>query len=185
MRIVDLLNAVAETLRTSEKFDNVRVQLDPYDLEDVVKESFQPPTARVLFSLAKPIHRAPGSVDLECAVTVAIITARTGRADPNFASADIAALDLALQTSQLINDDPYFGLTGLTAAVLDGFKVAVSEKANDKGLAITIVMFKTTLLEVIAERFTVGEAVGTRLPGPDVEFPPSFDDILGSTDHGF
>lgn len=165
-RVQILLDAVAAMLSAAvtsdcKIFADVRVQLDPYDLEDVTRESFRSPAARVLFTVGKPIPKATGGLDLECTVSIAIISSRSGRADPTVASADAKALDLALMVSQLIADDPYFGLGRMTAAQIEGFKVAVSEKANERGLAITLVMFKATLLDVVIERPIIAAAAET------------------------
>jgi len=176
MRVTELLDAIAAALRNSKLFADVRVHLDPYDLEDITVESFKPPAARVLFTVGKPIHRANGSMDLDCTVSLAIITKRAGRPDPAFASADVTALNLTLATCQIVQNDPYFGLGKLTAAQVDGFKVAVSEKANEKGLAITVIIFHSTLLTVVEERDEIGAEIGTK-PGPTVVLE-GFDDGL-------
>lgn len=185
MRLTEFLDAVATALRNSNLFVDVRVHLDPYDLGDVTVESFKAPAARVLFTVGKPAHRANGSMDLDCTVSIAVITKRTGRADPAFASADVAALNLTLAACQVVQDNPYFGLGKLTAAQVEGIKVAVSEKANEKGLAITVILFRSTLLEVVIEREAIGQLIGTRLPGPAVELPPSLSEIAEFEDDGF
>jgi hypothetical protein len=166
-RIMALLEAVAGMLRAAKLpdhrplFSDVRVQLDPYDLDDVTRESFRAPASRVLFTTAKPVPRAIGTMDLECLVTIAVITKREGRPNSEVATADASALDYALVVAQLVADDPYFGLGKLTAVQVEGLKVAVSEKANEKGLAITLVLFRTTLLEVVLERNLVAQAAET------------------------
>lgn len=166
-RIITLLEAVAACLREAKGADNravftdVRIQLDPYDLEDVTKESFRAPAARVLFTTAKPLPNATGGLNLDCTVTIAIISRREGRPNPELASADAAALDLCLFASQLITNDPYFGLGKLQAAQIEGLKVAVSEKANEKGLAVTLVLFRSTLLDVVVERSLIAAAAET------------------------
>lgn len=180
-RIVTFLDAIAAKIRESNLFLDVRTQLDPYDLADVTLESFRAPAARILFTTAKPVPRAVGSFNLDCIVTIAIIAKRQGRQTTEFASADLAALDLALAVSQLVNNDPYFGLGQLTAAILDGFKVAVSETANAKGLAITVVMFRSTLLDVVVERDIIGESIGTR-DGTDIELAPDLHELMESDD---
>jgi hypothetical protein len=75
-------------------------------------------------------------------------------------------MSLILNAAAVIRQDPYFGQTRLTAARLEGFRVATSEKSNDKGLAITLLQVSSTLLHLIPEWAPVAAMVdGTRPPG--------------------
>lgn len=162
-RVQQLLDAIEGQLKAARDdgrplFTGVKIQLDPYDLTDVMRESFVAPAARVLLTTAKPEFRPRGACDLDCTVTIAVITKTT-----TAAGADAAGLDLILRVAQLVNDDPYFGLTSKTkAASLDGIRVAVSEAANTKRLAIVLLLVKVCLLDVITARDAVAIATGLR-----------------------
>lgn len=151
IRLQALLDAILAALTGTGLFPDARLHLDPYDISDVMRESFKPPAARLFVLKMEPALAADETADVELSLAVAAIAGRTGRPDPTKASADQAALGLILRTASLIRSDPYFGQAQLTAARLEGFRVAVSEKSNDKGLAITLLTFSTTLLRMIPE----------------------------------
>lgn len=151
VRLQALLDAVATSLQGPQLFPDVRLHLDPYDISDVLKESFRPPAGRIFVLKMEPSLRPGGESDIELTLAIAAIAGRTGRADTTVASADRKALALIMAAASKIHSDPYFGQAQITAARLEGFRVATSEKSNDKGLAITLLTFSTTLLAAIPE----------------------------------
>jgi hypothetical protein len=124
--------------------------------------------------------QANSSKDISVTLGIACITSRTGRVDLKLASADLAAIGLMFDVASLVQADPYFGLTQLTAAKLEGFRPAVSEKSNDKGIAITLLQVGSTLLDLIpvwpgaATIFDATRSAGTGLTvnGAPLEVAP-------------
>lgn len=149
IRLQGYFDAVRRMLEGSGLFPDVRMQFDSYDLADVMTESFRPPAARVFVLKMEPQQEAAGASSVEIGFTIAAVAGRTGRADVRIASADIEASRLILLTAARIQADPYFGQVRCTAARIDGFRVAVSEKANKQGLAVMLLSFTATLLELI------------------------------------
>lgn len=174
-RVQQLLGAIAATLRTAETepgsllFADVRVELDRYDLADLLKESTRTPACRVCFLASKRVKNPDGSRDLDVSVALVVVAGRTGRPNPDFASADNAALDLIAGVGDVIEADPYVGIGQLTAADLGQELVAVSEATSKTGMAIALVEAKWRLLQVSVARPAVQTAIG--LAGLDV--PPS------------
>jgi hypothetical protein len=146
------LDGAVRALEGMAQFDNVRLQLDPYAIDDVLKENFKVPAARLFLLKSDPSLNATSSCDMDMVLAVAIIAGRSGRPDPKLASADLEASGLAFDVMAGINADPYLGMAQLTAVKIDGFRPVLSEKSNDKALAIVIVQLSTTLLQIIPER---------------------------------
>lgn len=174
-RVAELLTAIAAALRAAETapatrlFADVRVELDRYDLADLIQESTRTPACRVCFLAGKPVKNPDGSHDLDVSVALVVVAGREGRANPEFASADLAALELITGTANVIMADPYLGLGQLQAADIGQQLVAVSEATSKKGIAIALVEAKWRLLQVMVARPAVQTAVG--LAGLDV--PPT------------
>ncbi len=165
-RIQDLVDALAGRLTASGLFRDVRSRLDAYELQDLVTENFALPACRVIFAGFQPVPRAQGGFDLECSLVVAVIAGREGRADPTRTSADTAAVDLMIAVCQLIEDEPYLGLSRLTKLTVGAATIGVSEESNKKGVAITLVEIRTTLLQAVRPRQELRERFDTGRPDP-------------------
>jgi hypothetical protein len=164
IRLQALLDAIAASLQGPQLFPDVRLHLDPYDISDVLKESFRPPAGRIFVLKMEPALRPGGESDVELTLAVAAIAGRSGRPDPATASADRQAMALIMAAAAKIQSDPYFGQAQITAARLEGFRVATSEKSNDKGLAITLLTFSTTILAAIPEWSAIGGVMAASRP---------------------
>lgn len=176
-RVADLLEAIrarlaaARTVGDGPVFADVRTHLDPYTLDDLMRESIQPPAARVVLVDVKPEPNAIGSLSLVCRIAIVVVTAREGRYDERIPSADLAALELAILAGTLVHRDPYFGLGKIGAAQVREIGVTVSERAkgNARGVAIAATNLTSTLLDVIPEPALVSEAATIgREPWPPV-----------------
>jgi hypothetical protein len=143
------LDSVKTSIEGSGLFEDVRVQLDPFALDDVMKENFKAPACRIFILKMDPEEQARSSQNVGVTLGLACIAKRSGRPDLTLASADIDAAGLMFDLAALIQHDPYFSLTQITAAKIEGYRPAVSEKSNDKGLAITLLQVKSVLLEMI------------------------------------
>lgn len=165
-RINTYLTVARERLKGTGLFADVRNHLDLFDLEDALKESFRTPAARIIFVAGKPVICSDGGVDCRGHLVIAVITRREGRPDPEFASADAAALTKAFDTISAINADPYLGQSRVTPLVPTGLKVALSEKNSKEGLAVVAVEFEMTFLRLspawsaIAAIATPGTPIG-------------------------
>lgn len=174
-RVAELLTAIAAALRAAETapstrlFADVRVELDRYDLADLVQESTKTPACRVCFLAGKPVKNPDGSHDLDVSVALVVVAGREGRVNPDFARADMAALELLTGVGNVIMADPYVGLGRVQAADLGQQLVAVSEATSKKAVAIALVEAKWRLLEVMVARPAVQAAIG--IAGLDV--PPA------------
>lgn len=186
-RLSDLLVAIGVALREARDeaqaliFTEVRVELDRFDLGDLLKDSTRAPTARVCFMRAKPVMGVDGGYDRDVSVAIVVVAGRTGRATPDFSSADLAALNLLDVCSDVLMADPYVGLTQLQAAELGDQLVALSEQSNDKGFAIALMEVKWRLLQVETQRASLRIATATlaetrpdriAVNGPDPAEPP-------------
>lgn len=166
-RVAELLTAIASALRTAEVgggeklFRDVRVELDRYDLGDLLKESTKSPAARVCFLAGKPMTGAAGGVALDVSVAIVVVSGRQGRANPEFASADLDALERLAGVGAVIIADPYVGLGRVSAADLGEQLVAVSEATSGKGLAIALIEVKWRLLDVFIARPAIQAAIET------------------------
>ena len=138
-RLTTYLDAVASALRQAGRFADVRIHLDLFDLDDVLKETFRTPAARIIWAGGKPEPGANGGVDLASSIVIAVICRREGRPDPQFTSADRSALTLSIDLISTINIDPYFGQPKVTPATPRGIKVAISEKNSKDGIAVVLV----------------------------------------------
>ena len=147
-RVNSYLTAARDRLKGTGLFADVRNHLDLFDLEDALKESFRTPAARIIFVAGKPVICADGGVDCRGHLVIAVITRREGRPDPEFASADAAALTRAFDTISAINADPYLGQPKVTPLVPTGLKVALSEKNSKEGLAVVAVEFEMAFLRL-------------------------------------
>lgn len=165
-RIVTLLDAMTALLAKSGLFTDVRSRLDAYELDDLMSESFRAPGARVIFAGFKPEKLSGGGQSLDVRLVIAVIAAREGRPDPGRASADAAAVDLIMQVCQLVEDNPYLGLTKLTALSSGAATIGISEESNKKGVAIALVEMQTTLLQVVTPRPDIGAVFDTARPDP-------------------
>ncbi|PZU93123.1 MAG: hypothetical protein DI527_07695 [Chelatococcus sp.] len=167
-RFAELLTAIAAAMRDAETalshkmFVDVRVELDRYDLADLLEESTKTPACRICFLAGKPVKRPDGGEDMDVSVAIVVVAGREGRPNPDFASADMAALDLMTGVGDVISADPYVGLVKLGAADLGQSLVAVSEATSKKkGIAIGLVEAKWRLLEMRQARPIVQAALGT------------------------
>lgn len=165
-RLAELLIAIGTQLRglkdeaNKPVFTEVRVELDRYDLVDLLKDSTKAPTARVCFMRSKPVRGAGANLDLDVSVAVIVVAGRVGQASREFSSADLLALQLLDVCSASIMLDPYIGLTKLQQAELGDQLVAVSEQSTDKGVAIALLEVKWRLLEVLFARPAIQSALG-------------------------
>jgi hypothetical protein len=173
-RVQQLLGGIAAALRAAETapgirlFADVRVELDRYDLADLIQESTRTPACRVCFLAGKRVKNPDGSRDLDVSVALVVVAGREGRPNPDFGTADSAALDLIAGVADVIEADPYVGLVQLQAADLGQELVAVSEASSKKGMAIALVEAKWRLLQITVARPAV--QIGLGLAGLDV--PP-------------
>ncbi|MCO4053404.1 MAG: hypothetical protein HEQ16_05015 [Bosea sp.] len=154
-RVLDLLNAVADMLAglpgpEGMLFADVRVELDRYELKDLLEESTRTPAARVCYLRGAPKRQTSGRLDRDVSVAVILIARRTGRATPALSSADAAVLDLMEQVTGAIAADPYMGLGRISAAEIGDELVAVSDATSKKAMAIGLVEAKWCLLDVHA-----------------------------------
>lgn len=156
-RIEGWLNGLRAALEEASLFVDVRVHLDPYDIEEALKESFRTPAARVVFGLGQPEAEASGGMALRLVGAVVIITGREGRANPVLASADARALELSQAVAQRIAETPYLGQARAGAAQVTGIKVALSEKTGKDGLAITVVEIEGRLHDWVAVRDPIAD----------------------------
>lgn len=170
-RLAELLTAVAGVMRAAETapsrklFDDVRIELDRYDLADLVKESTKTPACRVCFLAGKPVPRPDGGDDMDVSVALVVVAGPEGRANPDFASADMAALDLITGVSQALKANPSVGLGKIADASVGQSLVAVSQASTKANLAIALVEAKWRLLEVVIARPSVQQALETGLNG--------------------
>jgi hypothetical protein len=166
-RIEAWLNALRAAIEGTGLFQDVRVHLDPYDIEEVLKESFKPPAARVVFGLGQPEPEASGGLGLRMVAAIVIITGREGRPDPALASADARALELSQVVAQHVADAPYLGQARSAAVQVTGLKVALSEKTSKQGLAITVIEIEGRLHEWVSVRDPVAEMFSGARPATD------------------
>lgn len=168
-RLAELLSAAAGVMRAAEiapsrkLFVDVRVELDRYDLADLVNESTKTPACRVCFLAGKPVPRTDGGDDMDVSVAFVVVAGREGRANPDFASADMAALDLITGIGQVLKAQPSLGLGKIADASIGQSLVAVSEATSKKGVAIALVEAKWRLLEVQIARPNVQRTIETGL----------------------
>ena len=147
-RITSYLTALRTRLEAANLFRDIRNHLDLFDLEDVLKENFKCPAARVIFVSGRPEPNAGGGIDCPASIVIAVIARREGRPDPLFASADQAALTLAFDLISAVNRDPYFGQTKVAPATVRAVKVAVSEKTSKDGVAIVLIEFGMSFMSI-------------------------------------
>ncbi|PZP56034.1 MAG: hypothetical protein DI604_35910 [Delftia acidovorans] len=168
-RLAELLTAIAVAMRDAETapsrkmFVDVRVELDRYDFADLVQESTKTPACRVCFLAGKPVPRTDGGDDMDVSVAIVVVAGREGRANRDFASADMAALDLVTGVGQVLKARPSLGLGKIGDASIGQSLVAVSEATSKKGIAIALVEAKWRLLEVMIARPSVQSAIETGL----------------------
>jgi|GEM_PF-1664123 len=166
-RVAALLTAVAGKLRAARDeanrpvFTEVRVELDRYDLADLVNDSTRAPTARVCFMRSKPVKREDGGLDLDVSVAIVVVAGRQGRANPELSSADLAALGLLDRCTVELMFDPYVGLGQLQAADIGDQLVAVSEQSNKHAVAIALLETKWRLLDAHIARPAIQAAIET------------------------
>lgn len=168
-RLAELLTAIAAVMRAAETapsrkmFEDVRVELDRYDLADLVNESTKTPACRVCFLAGKPVPRTDGGDDMDVSVAIVVVAGREGRPNPDFARADMLALDLITGVGQVLKAQPSVGLGKIADASVGQSLVAVSEATSKKGVAIALVEAKWRLLEVTIARPNVQRAIETGL----------------------
>lgn len=168
-RLAELLTAAAGVMRAAETepsrklFVDVRVELDRYDLADLIQESTKTPACRICFLAGKPVPRTDGGDDMDVSVAFVVVAGREGRPNPDFASADMAALDLVTGVGQVLKAQPSLGLGRIADASIGQSLVAVSEATSKKGVAIALVEAKWRLLEVQIARPNVQRTIETGL----------------------
>lgn len=143
-RLMELLAGIEAGLKAPSPalFRDVRVQLDPVDLEDVAKQSFQTPAARVVFAEGRSIRNPDRSLDLDCGLAVAVMARREGDRP-----ADVIVADLLIAVAGLI-DNNRWGLTRLGFPRDLVFRVVVEPGAETKGLSIGLLVFRQRLHRV-------------------------------------
>lgn len=168
-RIAELLQAIAGVMRAAETalntklFRDVRIELDRYDLADLVGESTKTPSCRVCFLAGKPVPRADGGDDMDVSIAIVVVAGPEGRANPDFASADMAALDLVTGVGQVLKANPSVGLGKIADTSIGQSLVAVSQATSKKNLAIALVEAKWRLLEFQVARPSVQRTLETGL----------------------
>lgn len=166
-RIAALLMAAGAQLRelTTEAaarvFTEVKVELDRYDFADLLNDSTRVPTARVCLLRAKPVSRSDAGLDQDVSVAIVVVAGRSGRANPDLSSADLAALNLLDQCALSLMGNPYVGLGKLQAADLGDAMVVMSEQSNKAGIAIALMEVKWRLLDVFIARPAIQRALET------------------------
>ena len=148
-RLQDYLAAVVATLKASGLFLDVRVQLDAYAFDDVLKENFRTPAARVFVLKCEPEEHLSSGFNINMSLGLVVITKREGRPDFEIATADMAAVSLVMDLAAYVQANRYFGLCQLTAAKLEGFRMVASESSTKGGVAITMLQISSTLLDMI------------------------------------
>ena len=168
-RLAELLEAVESVMRAAETapgrklFADVRVELDRYDLADLIGESSKTPACRVCFLAGKPVPRADGGDDMDVSIALVVVAGPEGRPNPAFASADMAALDLITGVGQVLKANPSVGLGRIQDVNVGQSLVAVSQATSKKQIAIALVEAKWRLLEVVVARPNVQRALETGL----------------------
>lgn len=152
-RVAELLTAVASVLRAmtehgGQAFTEVRAELDRYDLSDLIKDSTRTPTARVCLLRAKPVRGGDGRMGLDVAIAIIVVAGREGRANPEFSSADLAALRLMDLCTVALMSAPSVGLGRISDVDLGDALVALAEQSNDRGVAIALQEAKWRLHDV-------------------------------------
>jgi hypothetical protein len=166
-RIAALLMAAGAQLREMETqsgarvFTEVKVELDRYDFADLLTDSTRAPTARVCLLRAKPVSRSDAGLDQDVSVAIVVVAGRSGRANPDLSSADLAALGLLDQCALSLMAEPYVGLGKLQAAELGDAMVVMSEQSNKHGIAIALMEVKWRLLDVFIARPAIQRALET------------------------
>ena len=168
-RLAELLEAVEAVMRSAETapgrklFADVRVELDRYELADLISESTKTPACRVCFLAGKPVPRADGGDDMDVSIALVVVAGPTGRPNPAFASADMAALDLITGVGQALKANPSAGLGRIQDVNVGQSLVAVSQATSKKQIAIALVEAKWRLLEVVIARPNVQRGLETGL----------------------
>ena len=176
---LDSVEAALKAVKAGGKpvFNDVRVQLDPFDLEDVLKQSFKAPAARVLLARWK-FHRNPDrALDIICDMAIAVVTKRQGNQ-----AADTLALDLSVVVHELV-DGNRWGQTSITAPADLTARVAVQPSIENKGLSIVLLGFQQKLLRVtggeprvhglvLEDGATAPDLTKLQINGEDVELGP-------------
>ncbi|MFD2676076.1 hypothetical protein [Camelimonas lactis] len=163
-RVAELLTAVAGVLRAlsdqgARVFTEVRAELDRYDLSDLLKDSTRAPTARVCLLRAKPVRGADGRIGFDVSVGIIVVARREGRANPEFSSADLAALRLIDLCSTALMLNPNVSLGQISDVDPGDALVAMSEQSNDRGMAIALQEAKWRLHDVYQPRPAAAAAV--------------------------
>ncbi|GHE72288.1 hypothetical protein GCM10019059_34910 [Camelimonas fluminis] len=151
-RVAELMIAVAGVVRgatddTGRVFDDdaVRAELDRYDLSTLLKDSARAPFARICLLRAKPVRGADGRLAQDVSLAIIVVADREGAADPEFSSADIAALRLVDACTLALMLAPNVGLGRISDVDIGDGLVAVSEQSNDQGMAIAMLEAKWRL----------------------------------------
>lgn len=169
-RVQAYLDAVEAALKasTAPKFLDVRVQLEAIDEEDITRQSFGTPAARVILLRGVPARNPDRSLDVDLAMGIAILA----RADKGI-SAEEAALDSTIGTLALI-DNNRFGLTSISLPRDLQFRAALAS-TESKGLSVVVMTYQQRLLRVTEgvpmARGLVGPD-GKALPPEEVRLPP-------------
>lgn len=158
-----ILDAVLARLRDALAIADLRVQMDPFDIDDfIARESFREEAMRVVFGEAEPLQRADGGYDLDVKFGIFIAAVAEGRPDPESASADLRVGDLALDAYNAINADPYCGLAGVGILRLEPLRVFASQLTNKKGFALVAIGLCATIYEAIQPPQLQAQFAGTR-----------------------
>ena len=149
-RVPELMAAVGGMLRgltddNGAVFTEVRSELDRYDLSTLLKDSARAPFARICFLRAKPLRGADGRLAQDVSLAIIVVADREGAADPEFSSADIAALRLVDACTLGLMLAPNVGLGRISDADIGDGLVAVSGQSNDQGMAIALLEAKWRL----------------------------------------
>ena len=143
-RLMELLAGVEAGLKAPSPalFRDVRVQIDPVDLEDIAKQSFRTPAARVVFAEGRSIRNPDRSLNLDCGLAVAVMARREGDRP-----ADVIVADLLIAAAGLV-DNNRWGLTRIGFPRDLVFRVVVEPGVENKGLSIGLLVFRQRLVRV-------------------------------------
>lgn len=164
-RVQAYLDAVETALKgATPAFADVRVQLDAIDEEDITRQGFQTPAARVILMRGLPVRNPDRSIDVDLAIGVAVMAQAEGRQRP-----EEVALDAMMGALALI-DNNRFGLKDIGFPRDLQFRGALPA-AETKGISVLVLAYQQRLLRV-----TEGVAMARGpIGGDEVQLPAGLD----------
>lgn len=177
-RLSAYLDAVEAGLKAAPSLGlrDVKPQLDAVDLEDIGRQSFVTPAARIVLVSAASSRNPDRSLDLDCTIVIAVLA----RAEPGL-TADQAAVELGVNVLCRV-DGQRWGLQDIRFPQDVAMRPAL-QAAETKGITVVVVAFRQTLLRVLpgipAARGLV-DPDGFPLPVEQVHLPDAIADMVGS-----